>query len=224
MAAAVAGRLGHRVLERPELVAVDGGESRRRVLSLAPWPDPPATAAALETFFGPGRGPVVVEDAFGGLDLSPHGYAVADRMTVMALDPARADPPAGAAEVDRAADPELFAVAEGVIREGFPMRVGPGRLLDAALLALPGLTLWLGRRGGAPAGAVAAFAGGGATGIYYLATLPEHRGHGVARALMAAALTAHAERTVTLTATVAGEPLYRALGFAAVGRATWWRR
>ncbi|MDP9385215.1 MAG: GNAT family N-acetyltransferase, partial [Actinomycetota bacterium] len=106
----------------------------------------------------------------------------------------------------------------------FPMRVAPGRLLDPALLGLDELTLWLARRRGESAGAVAAFAGGGAIGIYYLATLPAHRGHGVARALMAAALAAHPSATVTLTATAAGEPLYRRLGFDAVGRATWWRR
>ncbi|MDP9385345.1 MAG: hypothetical protein M3P50_08955, partial [Actinomycetota bacterium] len=122
MAAAVAGRLSHRVLERPELVAVDGAETRRRVLSLTPWPDPPATAAALEAFFAGGRGPILVEDPFGGLDLAPHGFTVADAMAVMAREPRpAAASPAGGVEVERVAEPGAFALAEAVVREGFPM-------------------------------------------------------------------------------------------------------
>ena len=104
------------------------------------------------------------------------------------------------------------------------MQLAPGQLFDPALLGLPGLTLRLGRRDGEPAAAAAVFDDGRAEGVYYVATLPRHRGHGLARALMDAVLAAHPHRTATLTATAAGEPLYRALGFQEVGRATWWRR
>jgi predicted GNAT family N-acyltransferase len=59
--------------------------------------------------------------------------------------------------------------------------------------------------------------------VYQLGTLPEHRGHGVARALMTAILRAYPDDTVTLTATDQGRPLYDAFGFEAVSKAVWWR-
>ena len=229
MAEGVAERLGHRVLRRPELVAVDGGDHRRRALLLRPGLDDAATAADLAAFFGPGGGPLMVEAPFaGGPDLRAHGYRVEWAMSVMtrAPRPGAGPPPAppDGTTVERVEDPATLAVAERVVSEGFPMQFAQGRLFDPALLGLPGFTLRLARRDGEAAAAAAVFDDGRAAGVYYVATLPHHRGQGLARALMDAVLAAHRDRTATLTATAAGEPLYRALGFEEVGRSTWWRR
>jgi GNAT superfamily N-acetyltransferase len=48
-------------------------------------------------------------------------------------------------------------------------------------------------------------------GINWLATLPQHRSHGLGRAVMCAALGFCAHRPAVLVATVAGEPLSSAL-------------
>ena len=228
MAEGVAERLGHRVLRRPELVAVDGGDHRRRALLLRPGLDDTATAVALAGFFGPGGGPLMVEAPFaGGPDLRPHGFRVEWTMGVMGRAPqagAEPPPPHGVT-IERVEDPATLAVAERVVCEGFPMQLAPGQLFDPALLGMPGFTLRLARRDGEAAAAAAVFDDGrAAAGVYYVATLPRHRGQGLARALMDAVLAAHGDRTATLTATAAGEPLYRGLGFEEVGRATWWRR
>lgn len=69
---------------------------------------------------------------------------------------------------------------------------------------------------GRPVGAGMLFCWGGMGGIYNMCTLPEFRGRGVARAIMAACLSdaraLHCEH-VGLTPTAMGRPLYEQLGF-----------
>lgn len=70
--------------------------------------------------------------------------------------------------------------------------------------------------GNRPAGTGMLLARGGMGGIYNMGTLPEFRGRGVARAVMAALLAAAQAsgcRYVGLTPTPAGRPLYERLGF-----------
>ena len=57
---------------------------------------------------------------------------------------------------------------------------------------------------------------GGDLGIYFVATLPEHRGRGLTTRLMAAALSDARERglaTSSLQASAMGEPIYAAIGY-----------
>jgi GNAT superfamily N-acetyltransferase len=180
-------------------------------------------AARIAAVFGDDR-PVRVEDAFSVVDLGPLGYEADFVLPVMARPPGPAPAPPEGVGVRAVADLAGLRAAERVIVEGFPMAGREGGILPPAVLGLPGYAAWLAQRDGGPAGAVVGFDDGASLGLYYVATLPEHRGRGVARALVRAALAAVPDRPAVLTATPAGEPLYRGLGFRAVGTATWWLR
>ncbi len=168
-----------------------------------------------------------VEDAFGLLPMAAYGFVARDPMAVMARDPGpvRGERPGGV-EVVRVEDADQLAVAERVIVDGFPQtHLQPwvrGRSLPPQVLDLPGWTVWLAYRDGQPAGGGYVYDDGTVGGVYWVATLPEHRSKGVARALLRTMLESLPDRPMTLTATAAGEPLYRSLGFHEVGRSWWW--
>ncbi|TDQ45646.1 GNAT family N-acetyltransferase [Actinorugispora endophytica] len=176
-------------------------------------------------------GPRVVEDPFGALgDAWTTGAETAD-LTVMARPPApvRPAPPKADLEIVRVADRRALEEAESTIVYGFPYRdlwpYTPGLLLPPEALDAPGLRVWLARRQRVPAAACCTYDDGATVGVYWVATLPEQRGRGIARAVLAAALADHQDREVVLTATPAGVPLYADLGFGEVSGARWhsWR-
>ena len=186
------------------------------------------------------RGRVVVEDSFGGLALPAGDGMTVDRYPLMIRPPAAVEPlpgpdPGGTVaagsgagvRVVRAADREALAQAERVIVDGFPRHAlqpfRPECMLPPLVLTIPGWQTWLAYRDGAPAAACCTFDDGAALGIYWLATLPEHRSHGLGRAVMCAALGFSARRPAVLVATEAGGPLYSALGFRKVTEAAWYR-
>ena len=80
---------------------------------------------------------------------------------------------------------------------------------------------------GRPVACVAVCPHEGDCGIYFVATLPEARGRGLAGALMRIALREAREQgceTTSLEATAMGEPVYAALGYRSLGRLTMWER
>ena len=91
------------------------------------------------------------------------------------------------------------------------------------MLGIEGWRVWLGYREGVPAGAAYTYHDGSSLGLYQLATLPEHRGNGVGRAILAAILRAYPDTALTLTATEQGRPLYESFGFVSLSEAVWWR-
>jgi GNAT superfamily N-acetyltransferase len=176
-----------------------------------------------------GRARRVVEDTSGVLDLSGHGLAIRFRLTVMA----RAPKPRGigypmpGVRVVPVLEPCPLITAERILMTVFPPprsvldiegRVQPPRVLD-----IPGWRVWLAYRDDVPAGAAYTFHDGTSLGVYQVATLPEHRGHGVARAIMGAILRAYPTDIVTLSATDQGRPLYAELDFVALSAAIWWQ-
>jgi GNAT superfamily N-acetyltransferase len=169
----------------------------------------------------------IVEDPSGELDLSGYGFTPRFRMPVMAREPGTAPAvPASDVEVFVVEDPPDLAVAERVIVAVFPPggegAQAPGRSQPVEVLGIPGWRVWLGCRDGVPAGATYTYHDGTTVGVYQVATLPEHRGHGVATALMNAVLDAYPDVPVMLTATDHGQPLYDKLGFRTVSEAVWW--
>jgi GNAT superfamily N-acetyltransferase len=172
---------------------------------------------------------VTVEDSFGKLRLP-----VADGMAVW-RQPIMIRPPAPLPRLTlrdgttvRLVDSETaLTQAERVIVEGFPRRLlqpfQPGRMLPALILAKPDWQVWLGYDAGEPAAVCCSYDDGAAVGIYWLATMPAFRSRGLGRALMTAALAARPDRSATLVATAAGEPLYASLGFRTVCQAVWYR-
>jgi GNAT superfamily N-acetyltransferase len=186
------------------------------------------------------RGPVVVEDSFGGLGLPAGDGMRVDRYPVM-IRPSAADEPlpgpdpggglaaggGAGVRVGPVAGREALAHAERVIVDGFPrLALQPFRpecMLPPLVLSIPGWQTWLAYRDGEPAAACCTFDDGATLGIYWLATLPEHRSHGLGRAVMRAALGSCARRPAVLVATKAGRPLYSSLGFRTVTEAAWYR-
>jgi GNAT superfamily N-acetyltransferase len=173
----------------------------------------------------------VIEDAGGRLDFAPYGFEERFRLPVMARDPG---PVAAGTRLGRqaftvaaaVADPEHLAVAERIMFAVFPpARVDAtmqGQIQPPRVLGIEGWCVWLTHRSGVPAGAAFTYHDGQSVGVYQVATLPEHRGNGVARATMAAILDRYRDVPVTLTATDFGRPLYERLGFRTVDTAVWW--
>ena len=187
-------------------------------------------AAIVDTLFGQsGMTRRVVEDASGRLDLSRHGLEPCFRMTVMARLPAPfpPGPPVSGVHVGMATTIEHLMAAERILISVFPPAPSGadprGRIQPARVLGIEGWRVWLGYRAGVPAGAAYTYHDGASLGVYQVGTLPEHRGHGVARAIVSAILRGYPGETVTLTATDQGRPLYEALGFDPVSAAVWWR-
>ena len=83
------------------------------------------------------------------------------------------------------------------------------------------LVRYSGRVGGTLAGTAALLDGHGVAGIYMVTVRPEFRRRGIGTALTAAALATAADRglpVAVLYATPDGDPVYRRMGFAEVGR------
>lgn len=81
--------------------------------------------------------------------------------------------------------------------------------------------------GGEPSSCLMAFDHGGDCSIWLVATLPQARGNGLARALMGRALADGRERgctTSTLEATDLGRPVYERLGYRSLGEIQMWER
>ncbi|MFD0278910.1 GNAT family N-acetyltransferase [Kitasatospora sp. NPDC127111] len=182
---------------------------------------------------------LTLEDPYGRLDMTRYGYGHGRAMAVMVREPGPVEPPllgalpgsgargGGRLTVDETFDADEFAEVEHAIVEGFPIEAHQpwkrGVMLPGELLWEQGFRAWLGRIDGAPAGACLTYDDGQATGVYWVATLPDHRSRGVARAVLETALAAaDPERPATLVATLLGEPLYLKLGFTEHGRTHWW--
>ena len=202
-----------------------------RAIVLDPQANREATVTAIrDTVLGEsGIARRVVEDASGEFDLSGYGLEPRFRMTVMSRDPGPLPEPArrNGVRIATAEEAETLAAAERMLVSIFPPpRANEdlrGRIQPVRVLGIGGWQVWLGYRDGVPAGAAHTFRDGASLGVYQLGTLPEHRGHGVGRALMTAILRTYPEDTVTLTATDQGRPLYDDLGFEVVSKAVWWR-
>ncbi|MBX5440553.1 MAG: GNAT family N-acetyltransferase [Solirubrobacteraceae bacterium] len=93
--------------------------------------------------------------------------------------------------------------------------------------AVDGCALWVAREAGEPVAALAVHLHEGDAGVEFVAVVPEARGRGLAAELMRHALTAAAQAgatTTSLEASAMGEPVYRRLGYRALGRFGMWER
>jgi GNAT superfamily N-acetyltransferase len=104
------------------------------------------------------------------------------------------------------------------------------RTFGAAIADLPPdlpLRLYQARVDGEPASVMATLDDGDDCGVYFVATLKEHRGQGLARRLMHAALAQARDRglrTSTLQSSKLGYPVYERLGFEAICALQMWER
>ncbi|PRY02418.1 GNAT family N-acetyltransferase [Allonocardiopsis opalescens] len=219
------------VRAHPCYLAVDGGPELGglRVL-VGRTPPGPAEAAAIAALAAASAGPAVVEDHSGALTADDLPGFTPRTLPVMVREPGPANGGARGTgtEVREARGAEELRTVERIIVDGFPVPpfqpYSPGRLLPGALLGDAACAFLSARREGADAGCCLLLRTAGATGVYWVATLPEHRSRGVGRAIMAAAIARSPDLPLALCATAAGEPLYRSLGFTRVAESTWWSK
>ncbi|HKE99305.1 MAG TPA: GNAT family N-acetyltransferase [Actinomycetes bacterium] len=229
---ATAEALGHARLAEPGLVATDAaGPFRGHNVAIALRPAPAERLAGRAERFFTARagGPWSLQDYWGVGDLRPLGYELGIVMPVLRRPPA--PPPAAGPpglEVRRVAGAEPLWWFERTLIDGFPFAdLRPprrGALFDERVLDVTGLHLWVGLLDGAPAATAMAFVAGGSVGVYWVATLPGARGRGLGGALTRTALAVAPELPAVLSATPAGVPVYRRLGFRPEARTWWWSR
>ncbi|WP_415950093.1 GNAT family N-acetyltransferase [Streptomyces sp. KLOTTS4A1] len=221
---AVVGRhRGHEVIHRRGFLAVLGDE-RAGARFLLQEPDLAAEETAeLTELARRSVGPVDVEDPFTSTDLTHLGMRHW-QMPVMLRPPGPVPEPALEVTPVRSA-PDLQA-AERMVIAGFGLKrfepYRPGEKFPPTLLEEPGVALFLARLDGEPAGACVTVTDNGAASHYWVGTPPEHRSHGIGRAVMLASLAPVSALPVTLTASRLGRPLYESIGFTAEAMATWW--
>ena len=93
--------------------------------------------------------------------------------------------------------------------------------------AIDGLRLYEARVDGEPACALGTYDNGDDCEVYFVATLPDHRGKGLARRLMHRALTDARDRGLafsSLQATKMGYPIYERLGYEPICTLEMWER
>jgi GNAT superfamily N-acetyltransferase len=153
------------------------------------------------------------------------GHVLDAAPPVMAVALSRIErPPAGALE---------DWTAEGDVREIGPLNDRSYTFgtdsFTRALAALPpdGLTTYVARLGGRPAGCLTIVDHEGNADVEMVAVVPEARGRGIAGKLLSHALADAAERgleTSTLVATRLGRPVYERLGYRDFGVLQMWER
>jgi len=123
----------------------------------------------------------------------------------------------GGPQISRVEGPSAIAEAIDVAAAGFE---APRELFAAlytpAVLAVPGLSVYLLRIGGRAVSTATAWLGDGAVGIFNVATPPAERGHGYGTLITAHAAWegfAAGADLAWLQASAMGEPVYRRMGF-----------
>ncbi|GAA3451994.1 GNAT family N-acetyltransferase [Dactylosporangium matsuzakiense] len=181
------------------------------------------TVRAVDSVVVP-AGRVVVEDAFGALDLGSQGLAER-RLPIMIRDPHKS---AGEPKVPvrRVSAPRDLRTVERLVVEEFALeRFQPyqrGVVFPDGLLE--DVEFYLAELDGEPVGAAVAVPQAGVVGVYWVTTAARFRSRGVGRSLMHALLGRFDDRPMTLTASTLGRPLYESLGFEHVTLSRWWSR
>jgi GNAT superfamily N-acetyltransferase len=164
----------------------------------------------------------------------------ADRATAAGLEEAGhaldAKPRAMAAELAELRAPEPddsieiraeFDMAEVARLNEIAYGWAPGEFHAVASTEIPGTYAYFGSLEGETVGTVVIWDHGTDSEVLWVATLPEARGRGVSKQLMARALTDAEERgqlTTTLVATKLGRPVYERAGYRDFGVIQMWER
>jgi GNAT superfamily N-acetyltransferase len=212
---------GYDLVRREGFLAVDGdARAGLRVLTVRAEQSGEDLSELIALVRRGGR--VIVEDAFGTVDMSPLGLA-ARQLPVMVRRPGP-PLPAPALPVELVTSPDDLLTAERIVVDGFALEnfqpYQPGVVFPERLLEH--VELFLARVEGEPAGACLAVPEADAVGLYWVTTMPRFRSRGVGRAIMHEVLRRYDDRPMTLTASRAGRALYESLGFDKIVDATWW--
>jgi ribosomal protein S18 acetylase RimI-like enzyme len=108
---------------------------------------------------------------------------------------------------------------------GLPPEVGLKHFAADASLLQPHIAAFLARLDGTPVGAAMCLVSHGVAGIYWVGTVPEARGRGIAEACTRSATNAGFDagaRFAALQASAMGEPIYRRMGYREVTHYPWY--
>src|SRR5262245_17898957 len=229
-------RAGGSVLDAEGLLLWAGGHSMPVLANGAMRLTPTLTAAAVieraDRFFGArGRGYTLMVRAHADPDLAAAATAAgfasfgdAPAMVVERRLPDRA-PPAGVTVelVTTAAHVAAFAAINGAAYAtyGMPPDVAPAVLGVPDVVIGPHIRAYVASVDGVPRAAAMVILTHGVGGIYWVGTVPEARGRGLAELVTRTVTNAGFDlgaRMVTLQASVMGEPIYRRMGFVEVTR------
>ncbi len=127
---------------------------------------------------------------------------------------------AGGLDMRTVGDERMLGDHIEVIAAAFGMPISAGRkLLGPRMLDVPDFELYVGYADGTPVCTSALFRSHGVAGVYNVATLAAHRGHGYGEALTWHAVRRGIERGAafaSLQASEMGAPIYRRMGFETV--------
>ena len=155
------------------------------------------------------------------LGLTPAGGA--PLMVLRATTPVR---PSRPVRITRALGPELVRIAGDLAAAAFDEpRDVIARCIDVCVTETAGLETYIAWSADTPTSAVTMTPIGNAAGVSLMATLPEHQGKGMGRALLTQVMDDYRRRGVErffLGATEAGRPLYTSLGFETVADLSAW--
>jgi ribosomal protein S18 acetylase RimI-like enzyme len=188
-------------------------------------------ARARDFFRARGRGFSIVCRAHADDDLL--GVAAAAGLTAFGNAPGMvlerrlpdASPPPGVTlhRVETPDDAVAFADVQGraYATYGMPPDVTPLALGHVDVLRAPHIVTWLARQGGAPVAGAMVILSHGIAGIYWVGTVPEARGRGLAELVTRAAGNTGFDLgapLVVLQASEMGEPVYRRMGYVEITR------
>src|SRR5439155_5804895 len=122
-----------------------------------------------------------------------------------------------------AADAAAFGEVQGAAYAtyGMPVEVAPATLASLDVLHAPHIVTFLALLDGRPVAGAMTIVTHGVAGIYWVGTIPEARGRGLAELCTRAAGNAGFDlgaRIAALQASVMGEPVYRRMGYVEVTR------
>jgi GNAT superfamily N-acetyltransferase len=191
----------------------------------------PPTDARLDAVLGraaevfPPERPWVLLSAWPTPDLRPRGLALVGHPPLMLRPPGGTPPPHPPhLMIRRVADVTRLAEFTRVLVEGYPMpQDAQSTVFTLDLLDGP-IELYVGYVRGEPVACGGASVAHGLIEVDWIATLPEHRGHGYGTALTWAAATVRRSLPAVLISSDNGAPIYRRLGFYALQRCTLWLR
>jgi len=194
--------------------------------------DATAVLARADAFFGArGRGFTIAARAHADEDLvraaGAAGLNSYGSPPAMVLDHRLPDavPPSGVElrRVATAADVAAFAEVNGraYATYGMPADVAPAVLGPSATVIAPHIVAFVAFADGAPVAAAMTIVTHGVAGVYWVGTVPEVRGRGLAELCTRAAGNAGFDlgaRIAALQASPMGEPVYRRMGYVEVTR------
>jgi GNAT superfamily N-acetyltransferase len=164
------------------------------------------------------------DDARTATALGDAGHVLDAEPRAMAMEIAELRAPAPDPAIEIREELDMHEVARlNEIAYGWPS----GEFAAVAEAEVPDTYAYFASIEGETVGTVVAWDHGDDTEIAWVATLPEARGRGVSKLLMARAIAAAGERgrlTTTLVATKLGRPVYERLGYRDFGSIQMWER